>query len=128
LPCDWQSIARKSPAPARGFLAQFGYNSIRIPLYLAWDGGEDTRQALRRFAPLGSSNGIGPFIIDVNSGSASQPFDGLGYRMVLALAGCAISGQPIDARLISSRDRLYYPETLRLLAAAVIQERYPQCL
>jgi len=129
LPSDWQSVASKSPAPAKGFLAQFGYNAIRIPLYLAWDGGEGSREALRRFAPLWSGkDGVGPFIIDIKSGSASQPFDGLGYRLVLALAGCATSGQPIDPRLISSRDRFYYPETLRLLAAAVIQERYPQCL
>ena len=63
-------------------------------------------------------------MIDVPSGSTAGRLDGAGYRMVLSLARCA-AGQPLDPQLIRTRDTLYYPETLRLLSAAVIQERYP---
>jgi len=128
LPADWQSVAGAQPAPARKFPAQFGYNAIRLPLYLAWKGGEASRPALRRFVNLWRGKGVGPFIIDVNTGSAGQALDGAGYRLVLALARCVSIGQPIDGDLLRSRDPLYYPDTLRLLSLAVIQERLPQCL
>jgi endoglucanase len=128
LPSDWQSVAGASPAPAKKFPAEFGYNAIRLPLYLAWKGGEASRRALRRFVSLWRGKGVGPFVIDVNTGSAGQAFEGAGYRLVIALARCVSIGQPIDGDLLRSRDPLYYPDTLRMLSLAVVQERFPQCL
>lgn len=128
LPSDWQSVAGAQPAPAKKFPALFGYNAIRLPLYLAWRGGDASRRALRRFVGLWRGKGVDPVIIDVNTGSAGQAFDGAGYRLVLALARCASIGQPIDGDLLRSRDHFYYPDTLRLLSLAVIQERFVQCL
>ena len=40
LPAEWVSLARM-PAPAEGFDAEFAYNAIRIPLYLARAGVTD---------------------------------------------------------------------------------------
>jgi endo-1,4-beta-D-glucanase Y len=129
LPADWQSVDNASTAPAKNFPAQFGYNAIRIPLYLAWSGGEPARRALRRFVSLWhGKHSVGPYVIDVVTGSTGQELDAAGYRLVLALARCAALGQPIDGDLVRSRDHFYYPETLRLLSLAVVQERYPQCL
>ena len=125
LPTDWLSIAGPKPAPAAGFPARFGYDAIRIPLYLAWDPSLAAGEALKSFASVSASPGA--FVIDVSSGSTAGRLEGAGYRMVLGLARCA-AGQPLDPQLIRSRDALYYPETLRLLSAAVIQERFPQCL
>lgn len=129
LPTDWQSVGAAAMAPAKNFPPQFGYNAIRIPLYLAWAGDEPSRRALRRFAGLWPGKGSsGPFVIDVVSGAKGQPLDGAGYRLALALARCASTGQAVDGDLIKSRDALYYPDTLRMLSLAVIQERFPQCL
>ena len=36
LPTDWVSLRHEQPAPAKGFSPTFGYNAIRIPLYIAW--------------------------------------------------------------------------------------------
>ena len=129
LPADWQSVGGAAVAPAKNFPPQFGYNAIRIPLYLAWDGEAASRLALRRFAGLwrGKSS-AGPFVIDVNSGATGQALDAAGYRLALALARCASVGQPVDGDLIKLRDPLYYPATLRMLSLAVLQERFPQCL
>lgn len=129
LPADWQSVGDGVIAPARNFPPQFGYNAIRIPLYLAWSGDNASRRALRRFVGLtqGPLN-VGLYVIDVNSGAAEQALDGAGYRLVVALARCAALGQPIDSELIKSRDALYYPETLRMLSLVVIQQRFPQCM
>ena len=129
LPTDWQSVAGPTTAPAKNFPPQFGYNAIRIPLYLAWAGDEPSRRALRRFAGLWPGKGSpSPFVIDVVSGAKGPALDGAGYRLALALARCASTGQPIDGDLIKSRDVFYYPDTLRMLSLAVIQERFPQCL
>jgi len=129
LPADWQSVGGQSLAPAKNFPPQFGYNAIRIPLYLAWEGDDAARRALRRFAGLWrGKSGATPFVIDVNSGATGQVLDGAGYRLVLALTRCASLGQPVEGDLLKLRDPLYYPATLRMLSLAVIQERFPQCL
>jgi endo-1,4-beta-D-glucanase Y len=129
LPADWQSVGGPALAPAKNFPPQFGYNAIRIPLYLAWDGDDASRRALRRFAGLwrGKSS-AGPFVIDVNSGATGQALDGAGYRLALALGRCASLEQPVEGDLLTLRDPLYYPATLRMLSLAVLQERFPQCL
>ena len=129
LPADWQSVAGAAPQPARNFPPRFGYDAIRIPLYLAWAGGPRAIEALRRFAelPSGAPTG-GPFVYDIATGTPAQRLDGSGYRLILALARCATAGGTIDPDIIKSRDALYYPETLRLLSLAVLRERYPQCL
>jgi len=129
LPTDWQSVAGRTPAPAKNFPAQFGYNAIRIPLYLAWSGDEASRRALRHFIGLWRGPaGVNLAVVDVNSGVSGQPLDGAGYRLIMALARCSAFGQPIDSELIRTRDALYYPDTLRMLSLAVIQQRFPQCL
>ena len=128
LPPDWLALGGSSPAPAEKFPTQFGYNAIRIPLYLAWDSEPSARHALNGFVNLWRGHGsAGPYVIDVKSGSAEQPLDGAGYRSVLSLARCAALDLPIDEAVFKSRDTLYYPETLRLLSLAAIQERLPQC-
>jgi len=128
LPPDWLALGGQSPAPAKNFPAQFGYNAIRIPLYLAWDSSASARRALAAYVNLWRGpHSAGPYVIDVNSGSAEQILDGAGYRLALALARCAALGLPIDEEVIKTRDPLYYPDTLRLLSIAAIQERFPQC-
>jgi endoglucanase len=121
LPANWTSAAGDQPAPARNFPAEFGYDAIRIPLYLAWD--PDLKPEL--LAPFAQ---LTPGVTDLGTGSARQAMDGAGYRLITALARCATSGERLPAELLSSRDDLYYPESLRLLSMMAIQERFPQCL
>ncbi|MBV8472983.1 MAG: hypothetical protein JO107_09345 [Hyphomicrobiales bacterium] len=128
LPADWQSAAGAATAPAKNFAPEFGYNAIRIPLYLAWSGDDAARRALRRFAGLGRGSGDRLAVVDVASGVAAQPLEGAGYQLIVALARCATFGQPVEGDLLRARDALYYPATLRLLSLTVIQQRFPQCL
>ena len=112
LPADWQSVGGPSLAPAKNFPPQFGYNAIRIPLYLAWVSDDAARRALRRFAGLWRGKGsAGPFVIDVNTGATAQALDGAGYRLALALGRCASLAQPVEGDLLKLRDSLYYPAT-----------------
>ena len=129
LPSDWIALGGTSPAPAARFPAQFGYDGIRIPLYLAQDPGVP-RETLARFAALDGPGPLagGPAVIDTGTGAIRQPMPGSGYRMVYALARCATSGDTIPPQLLSTRDTDYYPETLRLLSISIVQERLSQCL
>ena len=128
LPSDWVALGQGGPRPAARFPPLFGYDAIRIPLYLAWAGRvDDERQ--HRFSSLWSEReNIGPFVIEIATGSMRQSLDGNGYRLIAALAACAVKSIPVPRELIQHRDALYYPETLRLLAYAAMEERNPQCL
>ena len=125
LPSDWVALGGAKPAPARNFPPAFGYDAIRIPLYLAWDG-DAPSSLLAEFARFSPASD--PSVIDVATGSSGPPMGGGGYRAVFALADCAARGEAVPPDLMATRDPLYYPETLRLLSIFAIRERYPRCL
>jgi endoglucanase len=128
LPSDWVALGSGSPQPAQNFPARFSYNAIRIPLYLAWVP-LDSPSSLRPFAGLwNEAVNVGPFEIDVASGSALQSFAGTGFKAIAAVVSCALDQRklPKSVRTVSIED--YYPTTLHILSLIVIHERYPQCL
>lgn len=128
LPTDWIALGGSASAPATNFQPVFGYDAIRIPLYLAQDL-DVPREALDRFAAKAAmASAHNPSVIDVATGTIGRPMQGAGYRLVFALARCVARGDTIPPELMSARDQLYYPETLRLLCISVLQERLPQCL
>jgi endo-1,4-beta-D-glucanase Y len=128
LPTEWVSAREGTVRPADGFAQQFGYNSIRIPLYLAWAGiGE--RDHYAAFAQWARNAQSRPAIVDVVAGRDVQPFGETGYAAVGALALCAVEGRPIPADVRAMRiDENYYPVTLHMLALIAAQMRYPSCL
>jgi endoglucanase len=128
LPVDWAAFGKSKLRPARNFSKTFGYDAIRIPLYVAW-GANPSKQEMAPFASLWNDR-TEAIEIGTSGPAAAKPpafVDG-GYRMILALASCVATGQVIPRDLVQIRDDLYYPATLRLLVVAAAQERYPQCL
>lgn len=125
VPTDWISLKDRKAAPAEGFPAVFGYNAVRIPLYLAWAG-------------IGEREHYAPFVklwrdqptrtIDVR-GAAGEPLADAGYRAIAALTMCVAAGAafPADLRGFSPQED-YYPATLRLLALTAARMRFPSCL
>lgn len=128
LPTDWESLAAARPRPAANFPAAFGYNAIRIPLYLAMDGSPEARRALRRFAGAWTQTASITSLVDSKEAAVTLPIKEPGYDLVLALARCVAGGQAIPPEMINRRSDFYYPETLRLLSVLAIQERSPACL
>lgn len=128
LPTDWESLAAPRPRPAASFPAAFGYNAIRIPLYLAMDGAPDTRRMLRRFAGAWTQTASTTSLVDSKEAAVTLPIKEPGYDLVLALARCVAGGQAIPPEMINRRSDFYYPETLRLLSVVAIAERFPACL
>lgn len=128
LPSDWVSLASPTqPQPADGFDPVFGYNSLRIPLYLI-DAGIVDRQMLAPFDRALNGSSAGPAqIIDVRTGGVIEQITDPGYRVQAALVACALRGTPIPADLKRFEPTLYYPSTLHLMALSVAARRFPQC-
>lgn len=124
LPSDWLSLAGTAPAPARGFPATFGYDAIRVPLYLAW-GGHGTAGALKPFADAFAD--AVPAVVDVSSGKALEPLGDSGYRAVAALTRCALGGTPLPAEFREPGVDRYYPSTLRALVLVAAHQTLPKC-
>lgn len=115
LPTNWISLAREDAAPAASFPRVFGYDAIRIPLYLAWGSHRDAAAAL---AP-------GDSAVEVDSGNNTEPLSDPDYKAIAALATCAsareaAAGEPYNGRF-------YYPATLYLLSRLAMTEIAPTC-
>jgi endoglucanase len=124
---DWISLAGEDPEPAKGFVPTFGYDAIRIPLYVAWAGG-GRKSTLASFATLWQDPAATPSRIDVTSGKSVEAMGDSGYRAIAALVRCARSGDRLPADLQAATVDRYYPTTLRLLTLIAARQRYPQCL
>lgn len=127
LPADWTSLAGEQPAPASGFPPEFGYNAIRIPLYLAWAQTVD-KPLLSSLADSLSSEAGGFRTVDLATG---LPKDGLtdpGYQAVTDVVSCALGRSDHVAAITTFQATNYYPSTLHILALMALAERYPQCL
>lgn len=123
LPPDWLSLARR-PQPARGFPVEFGYNAVRIPLYMV-RAGIDGAMA-REVGEAMLSDGV-PATFDLGSGAVKDRLDDAGYAIIPALAACAADGTSLPPELTTFRPTLYYPSTLHLLALAHVAEKGGQC-
>jgi endoglucanase len=120
---EWTSVG-DGPAAAAGFDAEFGYNAVRVPLYLMRAGLGDRR----RLAAFQQAWRSGPGIVDLKSGRVTKPLPEPGYRMLKAALDCAVDGARIPNDLRRFEPTLYYPSTLHLLSQSLVADLYPQCL
>jgi endoglucanase len=126
LPPDWLSLRDKTPTIADGFPPNFGYNAIRIPLYMAWAGLGEREDYLPFVEAWREAT---PAIVDLKTGATLEKLTDPGYRAIGALMLCATQGKPIpaDIRVFNATEH-YYPATLRLMALVAARMRYPSCL
>lgn len=124
LPPEWLSL-NGAPRPADGFPAQFGYNAVRIPLYLLRGGIADPA----RLAPYSRAWSTGtPAVVNLGNGSAAEQLPEPGYQMLAAAVGCAVGAKRVPEALKQFAPTLYYPSTLHLLGLSLVRQRYSQCL
>jgi endoglucanase len=129
LPSDWIALdaATNARATAPGFDDAFGYNAIRIPLYLAMTGPK-SRRALRAsfeqwFQLEGPLKTVG-----VNDRSLRDTLSDPGYEAIRSLYKCATASAPFPAETLTSLDVNYYPATLQLLSIIAARQSYPKCV
>lgn len=126
LPVEWTALGGGEPRPADGFPAVFGYNAIRIPLYLAW-AGLGGAEAQAPFTAIWA-RGRSPAVIDTRDGRATEPLSEAGYASVAALAGCASGAAARALPPLRIDTEHYYSVSLGLLSRIAAAQRYPQCL
>lgn len=129
LPPDWLSAPKDGAlVPAEGFEPVFGYNSLRIVLYLLRAGVADTEfQKIVRNNWIVENGGV-PAIVNIPTGKAIARLPEPGYRMLAATLACALDGTAIPADLRRLQPTHYYPSTLYLLSLSLVSEKYPKCL
>ncbi|WP_442756466.1 glycosyl hydrolase family 8 [Methylocystis sp. JAN1] len=123
LPTDWLSLAKPNLSPAQGFDERFGYDALRIPLYLFWaDAATSERlsvfdSAWRTGAAIVATQGAGEAL--------AEP----GYQAVAALLRCSCQGTGYPQSFYRFSDRQnYYPATLHLLSLIAATMRGGACL
>ncbi|ENN85607.1 putative endoglucanase/cellulase [Rhizobium freirei PRF 81] len=126
LPADWVSL-RAKPTPADGFEAEFGYNAVRIPLYLTRAGIND-KALLTRLQRGMTVEGDEPATIDLTTGKPKDLLSDPGYRIVNDVVACVVAGTKLPAPVRQFAPSLYYPATLQLLSLAFVTEKHPECL
>ncbi len=126
LPADWVSL-RSKPAPADGFEAEFGYNAVRIPLYLARAGVGD-KALLTRLQQGMTVEGDEPATIDLTTGRPKDLLSDPGYKIVNHVVACVVDGTKLPTSVRQFAPSLYYPATLQLLSLAFVTEKHPECL
>jgi endo-1,4-beta-D-glucanase Y len=128
LPPDWLAVQADVLALAEGFDPVFGYNALRIPLYLVW-AGAGSRGHLAPFVahwPEGAEHTRSIDQVHLVSGS-SETLSGNGYQAIAELTLCAMHGQTWTSALQGALDHDYYPATLHMLSLLALHERGLSC-
>ncbi|PZM14681.1 glycosyl hydrolase family 8 [Rhizobium tubonense] len=126
LPADWVSLKRR-PQPAAGFPPEFGYNAVRIPLYLVRGGIKDAALLTRLKQGMSDANGS-VTLIDLSSDKVTATLSDPGYQVINDLVDCVVDGTKLPATARQFVPTLYYPSTLHLLGLAYAAEKHPECL
>jgi endo-1,4-beta-D-glucanase Y len=126
LPADWMSVKTR-PKPAKGFAAEFGYNALRIPLYMMRAGIID-RIALESLRNGMSPDGTNVAISDIESGEVKENLSDPGYMIIPALIDCVLDKKKLPEAVRSFQPTLYYPSTLHLLSLSFVYSQHPECL
>jgi endoglucanase len=126
LPPDWLLLAKSSVELATGFEPVYGYNAVRIPLYLVW-GGITAAKYYKGFREVASSltNGSPASKVFLPSGKLdSQPalpgMDAI-YRLIAGVGDIEPSGLPVPYDQGSAGEP-YYSMSLGLLSSCAAAE------
>lgn len=127
-PTEWSVLSvdgRALPAPGRP--RTFGYNAVRIPLYLLL-GGYNVPELSRHLGGVwGAPAADVPFTFAYGDGKRLDYMNASGYRLVHALMHCVHAGSPIDMALLHQGPDAYYSSSLYLLAINVLYTHHPEC-
>jgi endoglucanase len=123
LPPDWLLVGNQELKIADGWPPYFGFDAVRIPLYLAW---RNEQARLGRFLSAWQTPQFGgkpPAWINLKDGSVAPFPSSGGYEAVLALTQFVSDGmltKPPFAVLTDADD--YYSASLKLLSNIAVQE------
>lgn len=125
LPPDWLVLDDKGLVkPAPDFPVEFGYNGIRIPLYMMRAG--ISPALLEPFR--NSADAAGLYKVDPVTGQKLEPITEPGYRLIGAAMECVAEGTAIPQDLRTMAATSYYAATLQLLLLDYLRRTRPDCM
>jgi endo-1,4-beta-D-glucanase Y len=124
VPGDWIQLKNGGVVHAPDHPAEFGYNNIRIPLYLIRaNANPGFLGPIRRSATGDTLNKI-----NVINGTRVEPIGEPGYRLIVAGIDCVTAGKPIPTELRTLQATSYYAATLQLLMLDHLRRNEPMCM
>ncbi len=125
LPPDWLVIDEKGMVqPAADFPVEFGYNGIRIPLYMMRAGVNPVLlDPFRESADEEGLHKVGPV-----TGAKLEPITEPGYRLIGAAMDCIATGTAVPEDLRTMEPTSYYAATLQLLMLDYLRRAQPDCM
>jgi endoglucanase len=123
LPADWVSLenGQVKVDPARSPF--FGYEAIRVPLYLAWHGADERLGGFADYLQFVESAGYLPSRVNLIEGTVSAEEAPAGFYAVMALCAARLGREPQARQLlqeaaarVAQEPQDYFSNTLYLLA------------
>ncbi len=131
LPPDWIMMTPEGPVSAPDKSSHFGYEALRLPLYLVWSGLSGhpvVQRAAAAYAPfIGTHTQATPTVIAPSTGEIIETSPDAGYRAIAVLAACGSGPLGQDQMPAFSARQPYYPSTLHLLALVAQKEASFSC-
>lgn len=120
LPPDWLGVRGQELVPAPGFAPRFGYDAVRVPLYLVWDERRDPA-LLSPFARFWKERDAAlPAWIDLETGATGERAPP-GFLAVRDLVARALGSSPAKASGSIERPK---PTAASLASGPVAQDSY----
>ncbi len=121
LPPDWLELDPDGkPALAQDFPPRFGYEAVRIPLYMLWAGYGEVDNFARYWQSFANAGLLPPWT-DLQSGEQAEYDASPGIKAVAAMVGASLSGAPVSLPPLDE-EQDYYSASLLLLAKTAWRE------
>lgn len=125
LPPDWLVLDKDGVVkPAPDFPVEFGYNGIRIPLYMMRAGINPV--LLDPFRQNADAAGL--YKVDPLTGNRVEPISEPGYQLIRAAMECVAAGAAVPEDLKTLSATSYYAATLQLLTLDYLRRSQPACM
>lgn len=127
---DWAVITSNSTNAGfdEKLSSDFGYEAIRIPLYLMMGSRTDKDLAYTLVDRAIEASSLKLQRINAITGKRVGLFSDIGYAAIVDLAGCMREGRAFRNSVATTLDRNYYPATLQLFAIATASLGKNKCI
>ncbi|MCF3935278.1 glycosyl hydrolase family 8 [Acuticoccus sp. M5D2P5] len=127
-PTEWSVISEEGQLePAPGRPAEFGYNAVRIPLYLLVSGYRAPYLHRALLAVWGAPSPRAPFVFHHTTGSRIDHMDLAGFRLIHEIIYCGETGRPINQNLLYVEPQTYFSTSIYLIALNVLYTYQADC-
>lgn len=127
-PTEWSVVSedgRLEPAPGR--VAEFGYNAVRVPLYLLLSGYRIPRLYQRLISVWGKPSPNAPFTFDYKSNQKKDYMNLAGFRLLHELIYCAETGKSVGLGRLYAPAQTYFSASVHFLATNALYTYLASC-